>query len=52
MDAIICLQSDACFEAMDIDWPAIRDRAVARGVVMSRVAVRDFDHNDQVRLRV
>lgn len=49
IEAIICLQSDACFEALGIDWNAIRDRAVDRGVVMSRVAVRDFDHNDQAR---
>ena len=42
------LQSDACFEAMQIDWPVIRQQAIHRGVVMTRVAVRDFDHNDQV----
>jgi len=50
IEAIICLQSDACFEALEIDWNAIRDRAVDRGVVMSRVAVRDFDHNDQANM--
>jgi hypothetical protein len=48
IQAIICLQSDDCFKALKIDWPAIRKRALERGVVMSRVAVRDFDHNDQV----
>ena len=42
------LQSDACFEAMQIEWPVIRQQAIQRGVIMTRVAVRDFDHNDQV----
>ncbi|KAK9843931.1 hypothetical protein WJX84_009299, partial [Apatococcus fuscideae] len=45
--AILCLQSDLCHEAMQIDWPAIRAEAVSEGVIMTRVAVRDFDHNDQ-----
>ncbi|DBB11634.1 TPA: hypothetical protein ACH3X3_007018 [Trebouxia sp. C0006] len=47
INAIICLQSDACFEAMQIDWPVVRQQAIQRGVIMTRVAVRDFDHNDQ-----
>ena len=42
------VQSEACFEAMQIDWPVIRQQAMHRGVIMTRVAVRDFDHNDQV----
>ncbi len=42
------MQSDACFEAMQIDWPVVRQQAIQRGVIMTRVAVRDFDHNDQV----
>lgn len=42
------MQSEACFEAMQIDWPIIRQQAIHRGVIMTRVAVRDFDHNDQV----
>lgn len=50
MQAIICLQSDACFEALEIDWPKIRERALEHGVVMTRVSVRDFDHNDQARV--
>jgi len=50
IQAIICLQSDDCFKALKIDWPAIRERALERGVVMSRVAVRDFDHNDQANM--
>lgn len=50
MQAILCLQSDACFEALEIDWPKIRERALEHGVVMTRVSVRDFDHNDQARL--
>jgi len=43
------VQSDACFEAMQIDWPVVRQQAICRDVIMTRVAVRDFDHNDQVR---
>jgi len=50
VEAIICLQSDACFEALKIDWPSIRERAMERGVVMTRIAVRDFDHNDQANM--
>ena len=42
------MQSEACFEAMQIDWPVIRQQAIHRGVIMTRVAVRDFDQNDQV----
>ena len=46
-DAILCLQCDLCHDALSIDWPVLRERAVAHGIVMTRVAVRDFDHNDQ-----
>ena len=48
VDAVICLQSELCHEALQIEWGAIRRRAVERCVLMTRVAVRDFDHNDQV----
>ena len=48
-EAILCLQSSLCHEALQIDWLAIRERALERGVVITCVAVRDFDHNDQVR---
>ena len=34
---------------MQIDWPVIRQQAIKRGVIMTHVAVRDFDHNDQVQ---
>ena len=47
-EAILCLQSSLCHEALQIDWPAIRERALERGVVITCVAVRDFDHYDQV----
>ena len=30
--AIMCLQSDACFEALRIDWEALRAHAFQRGV--------------------
>ena len=45
--AIMCLQSDACFEALRIDWEALRAHAFQRGVVMVRVPQRDFDKGDQ-----
>lgn len=47
VDAIICLQSDGCFDALKIDWQAIRERGLERGVMMTRVAVWDFNHADQ-----
>lgn len=47
MGAILCLQSDLCHEALQIEWPAIRKRAIEQGIAIARVAVRDFDHNDQ-----
>ncbi|KAK3247505.1 hypothetical protein CYMTET_42998 [Cymbomonas tetramitiformis] len=50
VEAIVCLQSDDCFQALGIDWEAIRLRALERGVIMSRVAVRDFDKNDQANM--
>ena len=50
VEAILCLQSDVCFDAMEIDWEPIRQRAVQRGVLMTRVSVRDFDRLDQVRI--
>jgi len=50
IEAIICLQSDVCFEALKIDHKSIRERAIERGVILSRVAVRDFDHNDQAAM--
>lgn len=47
IDAIICLQSELCHEALQIEWKPIRERAIARGATITRVAVRDFDHGDQ-----
>eukprot|EP00245_Coleochaete_scutata_P013508 TRINITY_DN551_c0_g1_i1.p1 TRINITY_DN551_c0_g1~~TRINITY_DN551_c0_g1_i1.p1 ORF type:complete len:442 (+),score=63.69 TRINITY_DN551_c0_g1_i1:94-1419(+) len=45
--AIINLQSDLCFEALEIPYDSIRLRAMERGVRLERVPVRDFDHGDQ-----
>eukprot|EP00239_Pterosperma_sp_CCMP1384_P000243 CAMPEP_0197847668 /NCGR_PEP_ID=MMETSP1438-20131217/6714_1 /TAXON_ID=1461541 /ORGANISM="Pterosperma sp., Strain CCMP1384" /LENGTH=580 /DNA_ID=CAMNT_0043459657 /DNA_START=508 /DNA_END=2250 /DNA_ORIENTATION=+ len=47
VDAIMCLQSDACFDALKIDWPPIRQRAIQHDIAVSRIAVYDFDHGDQ-----
>ncbi len=33
IEAIICLQSDVCFEALKIDHKSIRERAIERGVI-------------------
>lgn len=43
----ILIQCDLCLEALGIDWHAIRDQGVKRGIVVSRVPIRDFDHGDQ-----
>ncbi|KAL6780698.1 hypothetical protein ACKKBF_B12105 [Auxenochlorella protothecoides x Auxenochlorella symbiontica] len=48
--AILSLQSDACLEALGIDYPALHARACARGLLAARVAVRDFDHDDQAAM--
>jgi len=48
--AILCLQSDACFEALGIDGAAVRARAAQRGLLWLRVAVRDFDRLDQAAM--
>lgn len=48
--AILSLQSEACLEALGIDYPALHARACARGLLAARVAVRDFDHDDQAAM--
>lgn len=48
--AVLCLQSDACFKALDIPWEDIRRRLLERSAVSARVQVRDFDHNDQATM--
>ena len=45
--AILCLQSDLCLEALQIDWRGVTVRADELGVLHTRAAVRDFDHGDQ-----
>lgn len=50
VEAILCLQSDVCFDAMDIDAGGVRLRAAQRGVFWTRVACRDFDKNDQAAM--
>ena len=45
--AILCLQSELCHEALQIEWPPIRSRAIELGLPIARVAVRAFDHDDQ-----
>eukprot|EP00898_Chlorokybus_atmophyticus_P003983 jgi/Chlat1/4586/Chrsp290S04331 len=50
VQAILNLQSDACFEALQIPYPEIRQRAVDLGVLYTRTPVFDFDHNDQAKM--
>ncbi|GHP09744.1 hypothetical protein PPROV_000847900 [Pycnococcus provasolii] len=50
IEAILCLQSDVCFDAMDIDAAGVRVRAAQNGVFWTRVACRDFDKNDQAAM--
>ena len=46
--AILCLQSDDCLTALNVDMDAVRDAARSAGMVHARVAVRDFDRGDQI----
>eukprot|EP00210_Caulerpa_lentillifera_P002914 g2782.t1 len=46
-NAILSVQSDLCLDALQIDYPKLRDHGLMRGVLMSRVPIRDFDHEDQ-----
>ncbi|GJP36634.1 hypothetical protein CLOM_g21118 [Closterium sp. NIES-68] len=45
--AVVNLQSDLCFDALQIPFAAIREQAVQRGLRLERVPIRDFDHGDQ-----
>ena len=45
--AILCLQSDLCWDALSIDGVGVIAAARAAGILHARVAVRDFDHADQ-----
>jgi hypothetical protein len=40
-------QSDGCFDALKIPYEAIRQRGGELGAIMTRVAIWDFNHNDQ-----
>lgn len=48
--AILCLQSDLCWDALGIDGPAVIDACRDAGILHARVAVRDFDHADQAMM--
>ena len=50
VEAIVCLQCSLCHEAMEIDWQAVRRRAIERGVMIVQVSVRDFDRLDQAKM--
>eukprot|EP00892_Ulva_mutabilis_P000334 jgi/Ulvmu1/10300/UM060_0102.1 len=47
IDAILNLQSDGCFDALKIDYKKLRAQATCVGVTTTRVAIWDFNHNDQ-----
>lgn len=48
--AILSLQSDVCLEALQVDFPQLRQQAVQLGLLYVRIPVRDFDHNDQAAM--
>lgn len=48
--AVLNLQSDLCFDALQIPFPSIRAQAVRRGLRLERVPIRDFDHGDQTAM--
>eukprot|EP00232_Nephroselmis_pyriformis_P020690 CAMPEP_0182861258 /NCGR_PEP_ID=MMETSP0034_2-20130328/5393_1 /TAXON_ID=156128 /ORGANISM="Nephroselmis pyriformis, Strain CCMP717" /LENGTH=299 /DNA_ID=CAMNT_0024993167 /DNA_START=75 /DNA_END=974 /DNA_ORIENTATION=- len=50
IEAILCLQCGDCHTSMDLDWEAVRRRSIERGVLMTRVSVRDFDRLDQATM--
>jgi len=50
IEAIVCLQCAVCHTAMEIDWQAVRKRALERGVMIVQVSVRDFDRLDQAKM--
>jgi len=50
VDAIVSLQSDACIEALEIPLEEVKATFLEGGAVYARVAVRDFDHNDQAAM--
>ena len=41
------MQSDGCFDALKIDHQKLRAQATCVGVTTTRVAIWDFNHNDQ-----
>lgn len=45
--AILCLQSDLCWDALSIEGPSVIAAARDARILHTRVAVRDFDHADQ-----
>lgn len=52
IDAIVCLQSDLCFEAMGIDIDAIREKCVELDILHLRAPVYDFNRLDQERKKM
>ncbi|OUS46393.1 dual specificity phosphatase [Ostreococcus tauri] len=50
VEAIVCLQCAMCHSAMEIDWQAVRRRALEREVMIVQVSVRDFDRLDQAKM--
>mmetsp|Transcript_12322 Transcript_12322/g.23213 ORF Transcript_12322/g.23213 Transcript_12322/m.23213 type:complete len:550 (-) Transcript_12322:534-2183(-) len=48
--AILCLQSNACFGALNIDHKSIRERGGDVGVKVIHVPIRDFDHGNQTEM--
>lgn len=49
-EAILCLQSGACFDAMGVDIDAVKQRCLERGVLWTSCPVYDFDRLDQAAM--
>eukprot|EP00873_Tetraselmis_striata_P006296 jgi/Tetstr1/426560/TSEL_001636.t1 len=50
VEAIVCLQSEVCHEAMEIEWGPVETKARELGIMVTRVAVKDFDRLDQATM--
>lgn len=49
--ALLNLQTQACFDALQIDFPVVREKACELGLVLVRIPTYDFNRADQVRRR-
>lgn len=48
MQDLRAMSTQVCHNAMNMDWQLIKQRAQSLGILVTQVAVRDFDRLDQV----